>query len=186
VLGAAIGCGPGPKLAASEPPEPVLRAFWTPQDVVLDVACTPSGLESCFDAIDNNCNGAIDEGCGVRTGIVQFSVAWADPTADVDLFVTDPKGETARVNEATELGLIKDRDCPGERDACQGQNTENVYLVTRQLPRGRFRILARLTRLGQTRPPLRVQFGARVGQRSYAAVLELQAVDDERQLTFEM
>ena len=150
------------------------------------MACTPSGLETCFDAIDNNCNGAIDEGCGVRTGIIQFSIAWPDPAADVDLIVTDPKGEVAGVNDTTELGLVKDRDCPGERDACQGQNTENVVLVHRQVPRGKFRVQVRLNRLGETSPPLRVQLSARVGQRSYATVLELRAIDDERLLTFEM
>ena len=180
----AVACGPPPKQPA--PPDPELRGFSAPPDIVLDVACTPTGLETCFDAVDNNCNGAIDEGCGVRTGVVQFSIAWSDPTADVDLAVTDPAGELARVRDTTELGLVKDRDCPGENDACHGQNTENVYLVHRRVPRGSYRVVVRLNRLGQTSPPLRVQLGARVGQRSYATEIELEAVDDERQLTFEM
>jgi tRNA (guanosine-2'-O-)-methyltransferase len=170
------------------PTEPSLelRKFAGPPDVVLDVACTPTGLETCFDAIDNNCNGAIDEGCGVRTGIIQFSIAWPDATADVDLVVTDPSGDVARVRETTETGLVKDRDCPGEGDECQGQNTENVVLVHREVPRGTFRVLVRCNRLGEARPPLRVRVGARVGQRSYATELELEGVGAERLMTFEL
>lgn len=186
VVLAALLSACGTASRSAKPPEPELRKFTAPPQVHLQVACTPSGLETCFDAVDNNCNGAIDEGCGVRTGVVQFSIAWADPDADVDLVVTDPGGELARVRDTTELGLVKDRDCPGENDACQGQNTENVYLIHRKVPRGSYRVVVRLNRLGQTRPPLRVQLGARVGQRSYATVLELDAVADERTLTFEM
>jgi tRNA (guanosine-2'-O-)-methyltransferase len=177
-------CGAPPK-AVSEP-SVELRGFSAPEDVVLDIACTPTGLETCFDAIDNNCNGAIDEGCGVRTGIIQFSIAWSDPRADVDLLVTDPAGDVAKVRETTELGLAKDRDCPGEDDECQGQNTENVYLVNRDVQRGSYRVVVRLNRLGDQGLPLRVRLGARVGQRSYGTVLELEGVGAERQLTFEM
>ena len=46
--------------------------------VVLERACTPSGPELCFNARDDNCNGIIDEGCGVSTGLVQFVIAWDD------------------------------------------------------------------------------------------------------------
>ncbi len=184
VAGLLTSCGTSPK----KPPQSTaeLKGFSGPPDVALEVACTPTGLETCFDAMDNNCNGAIDEGCGVRTGIIQFSIAWSDPKADVDLTVTDPGGELAKVRDTTELGLVKDRDCPGENDACQGQNTENVYLVHRRVPRGSFRVVVRLNRLGEMQPPLRVRLGARVGQRSYATELVLDAVDAERLLTFEM
>lgn len=181
---AVIACGAPAKKPAD--PSIELQEFSGPPGVELELACTPTGLETCFDAIDNNCNGAIDEGCGVRTGIIQFSIAWSDPKADVDLVVSDPAGAVAKVRDTTELGMVKDRDCPGENDACQGQNTENVYLVYRKVPRGSFRVTVRLNRLGELRPPLRVQLGARVGQRSYATVLELDAVDDERLMTFEM
>jgi hypothetical protein len=50
-------------------PEPIIvREALTPDGVPLVMTCTPTGTELCFDATDNNCNGVIDEGCGVDTG----------------------------------------------------------------------------------------------------------------------
>ena len=54
-----------------------------PEDAALDTACTPTGPELCFNAIDDNCNGVIDEGCGVQTGLLQFAIAWSEEAADV-------------------------------------------------------------------------------------------------------
>ncbi|HEX2669854.1 MAG TPA: hypothetical protein VHM25_03225, partial [Polyangiaceae bacterium] len=55
--------------------------------------CAPTGPELCFNATDDNCNGIIDEGCGLHTGLVQFAIAWNEPRADVDLRLFDPSGE---------------------------------------------------------------------------------------------
>src|SRR5580704_12729703 len=97
-----------------------------PYGVALIEACTPTGPELCFNAVDDNCNGVIDEGCGIATGPLQFTVAWGDSPADVNLRVTDPSGDFVDddhpSNGAERLRL--DRDCP--KDACYGQNIENV------------------------------------------------------------
>jgi len=179
-------CGPPAPAHPAPSDVPELKAFSAPLGIELDMACVAAGPETCFDAIDNNCNDAIDEGCGVRTGVVQFSIAWSDPAADIDLVVTDPAGAPAKLDDPTELGLLKDRDCPGDGEACHGQNTENVFLVTKLVPRGRFRVLVRFTRLGDLQPPLTVRLGARLGQKSYSSVLTLDAVGDQRLLVFEL
>jgi hypothetical protein len=164
-----------------------VRRIAAPPGVVLERVCSPSGPELCFNAADDNCNGIIDEGCGVRTGLVQFAIAWADPLADVDLNVTDPGGELVEPGRATELGLTKDRDCPGRQNECHGQNSENVYLEDeKELPRGVYKARLRLERLGAEDPPIVVTFGARVGPKSYGTKVELTRPEEEAELVFEL
>jgi hypothetical protein len=143
------------------------------EGVGLETACTPSGVEACFDALDNNCNGVIDEGCGLHTGILQFTIAWEEAAADVDLNVYDTSGELARVGEATMGGLLKDRDCPRQNGECQGQNVENVYLSEGDPKRGRYRVVVRLDKLNDATAPVKVRLGVRVGQRSYGMNVNL-------------
>jgi tRNA (guanosine-2'-O-)-methyltransferase len=161
-----------------------LRDLKAPEGVGLEVACTPTGVERCFDARDDNCNGLIDEGCGLQTGILQFTIAWPDKQADVDLNVTDPAGQLAATGETTSSGLLKDRDCP--RPECQGQNVENVYLVDGPPRRGRYRVVVRLDKLSGATAPVVVRLGARVGQRSFGATVELSPGAATESRTFEL
>jgi hypothetical protein len=154
--------------------------------VVVRRACTPSGPERCFDALDDNCNGIIDEGCGVNTGLVQFAIAWEEPNADVDLDVTDPNGELVEVGRATQAGLVKERDCPGRHSECRGQNLENVFLEEGDPERGEYRVRIRLEKLGGAEPPIRVTLGARVGPKTYAFELELANPEEEREIVLEL
>ena len=143
-----------------------------PDGMALPETCTPSGVELCFDATDNNCNGLVDEGCGIHSGILQFVAKWDDPQADVELEVTDVNGDIAEVHSATSAGLYKERNCP-EDPLCQYAPLENVYLVGAEPEPGRYRVAVRLNRLGGAIPPLRVHLGVRVGQRSYSLAFDL-------------
>jgi len=155
------------------------------EGVMLETACTPTGVESCFDARDDNCNGVIDEGCGLHTGILQFAIAWEAVEADVDLNVYDVGGELARVGEPTSTGLVKDRDCPQSENECQGQNVENVYLAEGEPKRGRYRVVIRLDKLNGAVAPVRVRLGARVGQRPFGMVVELAPGPGTEEKSFE-
>ncbi len=55
----------------------------------------PCGGEERCDAVDADCDGAIDEGagCPYESGPLQVTVAW-NSGADLDLYVTEPTGET--------------------------------------------------------------------------------------------
>ena len=149
-------------------------------------ACTPSGPELCFNATDDNCNGIIDEGCGLRTGLVQFAIAWDEPKADVDLRVFDPSGELVEVGRPARSGLVKERDCPGRNNECRGQNLENVYLSDGDPLRGEYRVRIRLEALGGENPPIRVAFGARVGPKTYSLSVSLAAPEAEQELVFRL
>ena len=149
-------------------------------------SCTPTGPELCFNATDDNCNGIIDEGCGLRTGLVQFAIAWDDVRADVDLRVFDPSGELVEVGRPARSGLVKERDCPGRNNECRGQNLENVYLSDGDPLRGEYRVRIRLEALGGENPPIRVAFGARVGPKTYSKTVLLDAPEAEQELRFRL
>ena len=148
--------------------------------------CSPSGPELCFNATDDNCNGIIDEGCGLHTGLVQFAIAWNEPRADVDLRLFDPRGELIEVGRTAQSGLVKERDCPGRNNECHGQNLENVYLSDGEPLRGEYRVRIRLEALGGENPPIQVAFGARVGPKTYSQTLSLDAPETERELIFRL
>lgn len=155
-----------------------------PEGAAVETACTPTGVERCFDARDDNCNGVIDEGCGLHTGILQFVIAWDAPDADVDLNVRDPSGEVADARgEPTNAGMRKDHDCP--KPDCQGQNVENVYLAEGDPKRGRYRVEVKLEKLGTATAPVKVRLGARVGQRSFGMNVELSPGAGAEARTFE-
>jgi hypothetical protein len=129
-------------------------------------ACAPSGPETCSDARDNNCNGLVDEGCGIGSGLIQFMIAWREET-DLDLEVTDPEGGQARVGAVSSAGLIKDRDCPGrEERRCRGVNVENVVLAPNRDPKpGQYRVVIRLAPRQEMRDPVGVTLSGRLGAR---------------------
>lgn len=169
---ALAACGPSAPAAA---PGSNLAAknFSASEGVQVTSSCTPTGPELCFNANDDNCNGVIDEGCGVGTGVLQFMIAWGDSPADVDISVLDPNN--ARVSHEGggrgTQGLVLDRNCPD--DGCHQQNAENVYFEGQEPLRGRYIVEVKLTDPRAAELPVRVHLSARVGSRTWAMDLLL-------------
>jgi hypothetical protein len=162
---------------------PTVMDLVFPRAVAVTTACTPTGPELCFDATDNNCNGVIDEGCGVHTGPIQIAIAW-DQGSDVDLNVADPKGEVAKAGETTASGLAKDADCGQPHQSCHGQNLENVYSVGDRPTPGRYEVRVKLVKPGEAAPPVRVHFGAKMGARIVGMDLDLSLEESEKAFAF--
>ena len=161
-----------------------VRDVTTSEGMSLERACLPSGVEKCFDAYDNNCNGIIDEGCGLHTGVLQFTIAWQEAAADIDLNVNGPDNDLARFDKPNQSGLLKDRDCPGADNQCYGQNVENVFLAEGRPRRGRYRVVVRLEDLHDASGPIKVRLSARIGQRHFSSVVELSDRNEQREFEF--
>jgi tRNA (guanosine-2'-O-)-methyltransferase len=141
-------------------------------------ATVTTAAETCGNAVDDNGNGLAEEGCGIPGGLVGFVAAWDEPTADVDLRVIDPSGELAETGRPTGSGLVKERDCPGRDGECRSRDVENVYLERGEILRGEYRVHLRLVSMGGEEPPIEVRFAARLGQKSYGAVVSLRRVEE--------
>ncbi|MDP9035052.1 MAG: hypothetical protein M3O50_09615 [Myxococcota bacterium] len=144
-------------------------------------ACTPTGPEMCFNATDDNCNGVIDEGCGIQTGLLQFTIAWAAAAADVNLTVITPDHELtpSEQTRTSSNGFHLDRDCPGQ-EGCGGQNTENVYFDGPSPPHGHYLVEVKLADLHGADAPVKVRFGARLGARTVGFDVDLGPGDDAK------
>jgi tRNA (guanosine-2'-O-)-methyltransferase len=105
---------------------------------VIQAQCSPGAAEVC-NGLDDNCDGRIDEGCGWGSGQIQITLAW-DTGADIDLYVTDPFGETISYqHRQSSSGGMLDHDARG---ACVpgGDTIENVYWSSPTPPRGIYQV----------------------------------------------
>jgi len=187
-----LSLGLGLSIAACAPPaaSPGLQATIQATNLVaspgvtLVAACTPTGPELCFNAVDDNCNGIIDEGCGEPTGPLQFTIAWAPSTPDVNLVVVIPSGEhvPSERSHATAGGFHLDHDCPAD-DGCNGQNEEDVYfdgVSGLEPPKGHYTVEISLADLHGGDAPVKVRFGARLGPRVVGFDVELSPGQDAK------
>jgi tRNA (guanosine-2'-O-)-methyltransferase len=187
IAGAACAAPPAASASAAASVEAVHLS--PPPGTTLVQACTPTGPELCFNAIDDNCNGVIDEGCGLQTGILQFVIAWGASPADVNLVVVTPSNERVPGDhEPSGRGgaFHLDRDCPGD-DGCAGQNLENIHFDGADPPRGHYTVEILLADLRGAQPPVKVHFGARLGSREAAFDVDLAPGEDaKKRFLFEL
>lgn len=184
---AAVACGPSSP-AKSEPKDVVPTNVQASAGMKLVTACTPTGPELCFNAVDDNCNGAIDEGCGVCTGDLQFTIAWGDSPANVDLIVVDPTGkvDASAQSHNTPGGLTLDHDCPSDKNPCNGQNIENVCRSGGDPPKGHYKVTVKLVDLAGATSPVLIRYGARVGSRSFGADISLAKPGDHQDMQYDV
>jgi tRNA (guanosine-2'-O-)-methyltransferase len=101
----------------------------SPQATPVTMACEYNAYEEC-NALDDDCNGVIDDQCGYESGAVQITVAW-NSGADIDLYVTDPSGATLYYNELhkrSRIGGHLDHDARGDcRKEQPNPRIENAY-----------------------------------------------------------
>ena len=183
-LAAVVACGPSAPAQAPGPVKVEATNLTPPPGTTLTQACSPTGPELCFNAIDDNCNGVIDEGCGVQTGLLQLTIAWGASAADVNITLVTPAKERVpnERTRSTASGFHLDRDCPSD-DGCNGQNVENVYFDGIDPPKGHYSVEIALVDAHGADPPVRVRFGARLGARSIGFDVDL-APGDEAKKTF--
>jgi hypothetical protein len=190
----ALGCDGGVRGPAALAPSPLPRAAAGGQREVgrqpslrrLE-PCVPVSYEVCSNALDDNCNGALEEGCGTPAGVVQFMIAWDAPRADVDLHVIDPNGELIEAGRLSKSGLLKGRDCPGRRQECAGTNLENVFLDGTKAPtRGTYKVSVALESLAGDEPPIWVTLSLRLGSRRDAFEIGLFEAEHEKLLEFSL
>ncbi len=144
----ATSAQPAPTTAHTRvaPPPPVVAPIETDTVEVLSapeplaVTCEASARETC-NALDDDCNGVIDDGCGYETGAVQITVAW-NSGADIDLYVTDPSGETIFYNEQHAQSSAGGRLDHNARGDCRRQpqpRVENAFWPA-PAPLGRYAV----------------------------------------------
>lgn len=129
----------GPVVEAVREPLRVTSITPSAGATAVEVECAAGATEAC-NAIDDNCDGVIDEGCGVGTGPVQVAVTW-NSGADIDLYVIDPSEEVLSFQRRrSQSGGHLDYDARGEcREGQTHDRLENAVWAE-EAPTGTYKI----------------------------------------------
>jgi len=148
---------------------------------VVEASCAQGAAEVC-NGLDDNCNGQIDEGCGYSSGNIQITMYW-NTGADLDLYVTDPAGETISYSHTTtNSGGELDHDARGQCNASQENNTiENVFWNNPNPPSGAYQVAVHYwgecnSHAGPTTATISIAVGGRIiGAYNYTLALQQRA-----------
>lgn len=151
------------------------------QRAALAAACVKRGLEQCFNATDDDCNGLVDEGCGIPDGDLALIAAWDDNPANLDWTLFMPNGKRLDKAHKQQGAFRYVKDCP---EGCQGQNVEAI-VADGALEPGSYRAELRL-KSANGEVPVRVRVAARFGTRVEQGEAELTLDRDVVILTFQL
>ena len=150
------------------PPAATSWTGWKGPEALNSTCVKESTKELCFDAVDNDCNGQIDEGCpyGGASSALHVVIAWR-ANVDLDLHVVGPDGQDVAFDHRVGNDLSLDKDCHG--DDCPEGNVENVYVPAGKVfAKGHYTFTIRVaTSKSDKSPAVPFMFGLGVLGKSY-------------------
>lgn len=187
-LGAVTSCLPPPEPPGLEGPRgggkvAVSGLALDGDGAALSATCKKTGVERCFNATDDDCNGLIDEGCGLPDGDVALLAAWDDNPASIDWVLFLPGGKKLD-KQSKRVGAFRyAKDCP---DGCFGQNVEAIVAAEGPPAPGAYRAELRLRSAIGAELPVHVHVALRFGTRVEQADVTFDLDHETRVMTFQL